>query len=111
MCREVVFSGTCSRCAGTFVWTDLAQQLSCLEAKNTGAFGCCRRGVHREDHTFDRECDLCAAETEADEGYGGMESEASASAGQQHQVLGAKKAVADRGGGEDARKKKRQRTS
>lgn len=110
MCREVVFSGTCSRCAGTFVWTDLAQQLSCLEAKNTGAFGCCRRGVHREDHTFDRECDPCAAETEADEGYGGMESEASA-AGQQYQVLGAKKAVADRGGGEDARKKKRQRTS
>jgi hypothetical protein len=106
MCREVVFSGTCSRCAGAFVWTDLSQQLSCLEAKNTGVFGRCRRGVHREDHTFDRECDPCAAETEVDEGYGGMESEASAG-----QVLGARKAVADRGGAEDARKKKRQRTS
>ncbi|KAK1834615.1 hypothetical protein QBC39DRAFT_252062 [Podospora conica] len=106
MCREVVFSGTCSRCAGVFVWAELAQQLSCLEAKNTGIFGCCRRGVHREDHTFDRECEPCAMETEADEGYGGMESEA---AGGQ-QVLGARK-TADRGGAEDARKKKRQRTS
>ena len=110
MCREVVFSGTCSRCAGTFVWTELAQELSCLEAKNAGIFGRCRRGIFRESHTFDRECDPCAAETEADEGYGGMEDEVPIGGATGNGYAGGKETVATRGA-EDARKKKRQRTS
>lgn len=41
-----------------------------LEAKNAGSFG--QRGILMEEQTFDQECDACAAEMEADEGYGGM---------------------------------------
>lgn len=70
MCRRIVFSGTCSHCAGGFVWEELSQELSCLEAKNAGVFGQCRRGVQVEEHRFDQECDPCTAEMEADEGYG-----------------------------------------
>ena len=84
--------------------------MSCLEAKNVGIFGHCRRGIFRESHTFDQECDPCAAETEADEGYVGMEDEVSTGGATGSGHAGGKKAVADRGA-EDARKKKRQRTS
>ncbi|KAK1772850.1 hypothetical protein QBC33DRAFT_510665 [Phialemonium atrogriseum] len=69
MCRMVTFSGTCPRCAHAFTWHDLTQELSCLEAKNAGVFGECRRGALVEAHSFDQECDACAA----DEGVGGLD--------------------------------------
>ncbi|KAK3938860.1 hypothetical protein QBC46DRAFT_409774 [Diplogelasinospora grovesii] len=75
MCRIVVFTGTCTQCSGTFIWDDLSQELSCLEAKNVGQFGQCRRGVAKEEHVYDQECEQCAAENKADEGVGGMEEE------------------------------------
>lgn len=68
MCRLVVFTGTCPRCAGEFTWEELSQELSCLEAKNVGRFGECRRGVNYEYHTFDQECPACAEELNEDEG-------------------------------------------
>ncbi|KAH8904089.1 hypothetical protein BR93DRAFT_940234 [Coniochaeta sp. PMI_546] len=68
MCRLVVFMGTCPRCAGEFTWEELSQELSCLEAKNVGRFGECKRGVHYEYHTFDQECPACAEELNEDEG-------------------------------------------
>ncbi|EAA29685.1 hypothetical protein GE21DRAFT_3678 [Neurospora crassa] len=71
MCRHIVFSGTCPHCTEHFVWEDLSQELSCLEAKNTGVFGQCAFGVQIEEHEFDQECEPCAAENERDEGYGG----------------------------------------
>lgn len=102
----IVFSGTCSQCGGTFIWEDLSQELSCLESKNMGVFGQCRRGVQTEEHSFDQECDPCLAVLEADEGYGGMEEE--------EEILVAaegkgKKSNADRI--EDGRQHKKQRTS
>lgn len=75
MCRLMIFNGTCTCCGQTFTWHDLAQELSCLEAKNVGAFGECRRGINKEEHTFDQECDECMARNEADEGYGEWEEE------------------------------------
>ncbi|KAL0471204.1 hypothetical protein QR685DRAFT_278061 [Neurospora intermedia] len=71
MCRHIVFSGICPHCTEHFVWEDLSQELSCLEAKNTGVFGQCAFGVQIEEHEFDQECEPCAAENERDEGYGG----------------------------------------
>ncbi|OIW25690.1 hypothetical protein CONLIGDRAFT_672670 [Coniochaeta ligniaria NRRL 30616] len=68
MCRLVVFTGACPRCSGEFTWDELSQELSCLEAKNVGRFGECRRGVNYEYHAFDQECPACAAELEEDEG-------------------------------------------
>ncbi len=68
MCRLVVFTGTCPRCTGEFTWEELSQELSCLEAKNAGHFGECRRGVNYEYHTFDQECPACAEELNEDEG-------------------------------------------
>jgi hypothetical protein len=68
MCRLVVFMGTCPRCAGEFTWDELSQELSCLEAKNVGHFGECRRGINYEYHTFDQECPACAEELNEDEG-------------------------------------------
>ncbi|KAK3493477.1 hypothetical protein B0T13DRAFT_513683 [Neurospora crassa] len=73
MCRLIVFSGTCPHCTEHFVWEDLSQELSCLEAKNTGVFGQCAFGVQIEEHEFDQECEPCAAENERDEGYGAAE--------------------------------------
>ncbi|EQK97396.1 hypothetical protein G6O67_004730 [Ophiocordyceps sinensis] len=67
MCRLLIFTGSCTRCDETQTWEDLSQQLSCLEAKNNGAFGECERGVFAEQHGFDQECDRCAEE---DEGVG-----------------------------------------
>lgn len=68
MCRIVLFSGTCTRCDNRFTWDDLSQELSCLEAKNTGVFGECRRGIQKEEHEFDQECPTCEEESNADEG-------------------------------------------
>ncbi|KAM7189417.1 hypothetical protein V8F20_010147 [Naviculisporaceae sp. PSN 640] len=75
MCRLMVFDGKCTCCGQEFTWDDLSQELSCLEAKNVGVFGECRRGVHKEEHRFDQECDECLARNEADEGYGEWEGE------------------------------------
>ncbi|KAG6006023.1 hypothetical protein E4U21_007449 [Claviceps maximensis] len=49
------------------MWEDLSQQLACLESKNAGTFGQCKRGVFVEEHEFDQECDKCLEE---DEGLG-----------------------------------------
>jgi hypothetical protein len=68
MCRHVEFSGSCTRCGGYFTWEELSQSLSCLEAKNVGIFGGCKRGAHIETHTFDQECPPCAELSNADEG-------------------------------------------
>ncbi|KAK5653453.1 hypothetical protein OQA88_8939 [Cercophora sp. LCS_1] len=107
MCRTITFSGTCSHCGGVFTWDDLVQQLSCLEAKNVGVFGQCRRGVAEEKHTFDQECERCSAELEADEGYGGMEDDVHAAV--TYKAKGKNK-MAD--GVEDGRRQsKRQRTT
>ncbi|TPX07807.1 uncharacterized protein E0L32_010494 [Thyridium curvatum] len=75
MCRMMVFAGTCTTCGQFFEWADLAQRLSCLEAKNAGLFGQCHRGVQVEELAFDQECDTCAEE---DEGIGVEEGAASA---------------------------------
>ncbi len=109
MCRMITFVGTCSRCAGIFTWDDLTQQLSCLEAKNTGIFGQCRRGIQAEEHSFDQECDACVAETEADEGYGGGMEEETEIQIATTKGKGKKKSITD--GIEDDQRKKRQRTS
>jgi hypothetical protein len=68
MCRIVVFAGTCTRCNNRFTWDDLSQELSCLESKNAGVFGECRRGIQKEEHEFDQECPTCEEEVNADEG-------------------------------------------
>lgn len=75
MCRLLAFDGKCTCCGQEFTWDDLSQELSCLEAKNAGVFGECRRGIHKEEHRFDQECDECLARNGADEGYGEWEGE------------------------------------
>ncbi|KAM5348584.1 hypothetical protein ACJ41O_008408 [Fusarium nematophilum] len=75
MCRMVVFEGTCTRCGIAQTWTELTQELSCLEAKNKGWFGECSRGIHVEEHNFDQECSSCAEE---DEGIGDLDQDATA---------------------------------
>ncbi len=57
----LIFSGTCPRCGAWYQWHELQQELYCLEAKNNGCFGECRRGAHAEEHTFDQECESCDA--------------------------------------------------
>lgn len=71
MCRKVVFSGACPHCSDSFTWDELTQELSCLEAKNNGVFGLCKEGTTVDEKEHDQECDTCAAEQEADEGYDG----------------------------------------
>jgi hypothetical protein len=66
----VVFAGTCTRCGDAQTWTELSQELSCLEAKNRGCFGECSRGILVEEHDFDQECQTC---TEEDEGIGDVD--------------------------------------
>jgi hypothetical protein len=73
MCRMVIFAGTCPICNTYFTWNELSQELACLEAKNNGIFGQCRRGVAMEEHTFDQECDACAEEANNDEGVAGLD--------------------------------------
>ncbi|KAB5585221.1 hypothetical protein GE09DRAFT_1180567 [Coniochaeta sp. 2T2.1] len=134
MCRMVVFMGTCPRCAGEFTWEELSQQLSCLEAKNVGGFGECRRGANYEYHTFDQDCPTCTAELNEDEGVDLFEppvvdettqggyAQQSSSQGQHHggsgRGQGGKekgKGKSKAGGGHDddaaGRRKKKQRTS
>ncbi|KAF7554322.1 hypothetical protein G7046_g6848 [Stylonectria norvegica] len=72
MCRMVTYSGTCIRCGDEHTWVDLTQELSCLEAKNRGAFGECTRGIMVEEHPYDQECDRC---TDEDEGIGDVDEE------------------------------------
>jgi len=104
MCRLMVFSGTCQRCGYWYEWDELRQELSCLEAKNIGFFGSCRRGINREEHSFDQECEPCALSAEVDEGFGGMEDEVTT---HQEADKGKKKTKEAQGGS----KKKKQRTS
>ncbi len=107
----IVFAGKCSCCGGTFTWADLSQELSCLEAKNVGGFGQCRRGVQTEEHSFDQECEPCLAEMEADEGYaGGMEDEWETMAAAANAAGGKKKMSAD-DRLEDGPQQKKQRTN
>ncbi|KAK3311900.1 hypothetical protein B0H66DRAFT_539015 [Apodospora peruviana] len=111
MCRLIAFTGACTRCRETFTWDDLSQELSCLEAKNTGVFGQCKRGVQTDQHSFDQECDACA---EIDEGYGDMEEEeytyTSGGTDKKSSVAEGKKAAAHFDD-EDGRRSKKQRTS
>ncbi|KAK3320427.1 hypothetical protein B0T19DRAFT_403077 [Cercophora scortea] len=135
MCRMIAFVGCCTTCAGIFTWPELSQELSCLEAKNVGVFGQCSRGVQTDQHPYDQECDACAAEAQADEGYGGMVDDqlldwsgAGAAGGKLHPFVDedtsaagtqtttkkklaveGRKAMAD--GDEDGRRSKKQRTS
>ncbi|KAK7948441.1 uncharacterized protein PG986_009327 [Apiospora aurea] len=57
MCRMVIFTGSCIKCGRYFTWTDLTQELPCLEAKNAG------------------ECDACAEDE--DEGVGDVDTNSS----------------------------------
>jgi len=119
MCRLIVFTGTCTCCGGSCTWEDLSQELSCLEAKNAGVFGECRRGIQKEEHTFDQECEECVAVAEADEGYGEWEDEreeegGKGDKGKQKAPLGPNGARPASGGqtaDEDGRRRKKQRTS
>lgn len=105
MCREVVFAGTCTRCGESQTWTELTQELSCLEAKNNCGFGQCDAGVYEEIHDFDQECDRCAQE---DEGIGDVEDDAGGEEADQSQdSASGKRAVGD---GDDEREAKKQRT-
>ncbi|EEU42787.1 hypothetical protein NCS52_01078400 [Fusarium sp. LHS14.1] len=115
MCRMVVFEGLCTRCGTPQTWTDLTQELSCLEAKNKGCFGQCSRGIHVEEHDFDQECNTCADE---DEGIGDLD-EALAPAGNNsfqhsmssHQSNPGKSNPSKRGAAEEAGEaSKKQRT-
>jgi hypothetical protein len=113
MCRQVVFKGTCPHCSGVFTWEELTQELSCLEAKNNGAFGMCKEGTLVDEKENDQECDACAAELDADEGYdGGMDDALEAL-----EVAGAgwydgkKKEAADQDEASGRHKNKKQRVS
>src|SRR5689334_13174927 len=77
MCRKVVFKGSCPLCSKEFTWDELALELTCLEAKNNGVFGLCKDGISEDEKPHDQECDACAAEQEADEGYDGGTEDAS----------------------------------
>jgi len=112
MCRLVVFKGTCPHCSKNFTWEELNQELSCLEAKNNGTFGMCNGGASVDEKDHDQECDACAAELYADEGYdGGMDDEIEvievASAGWD----GSKKQTSDEDQGGGKHKNKKQRVS
>jgi len=99
----VEFSGSCTECGSKFVWEELSQELSCLEAKNNGYFGDCRRGVAVEKHSFDQECNSCTALAEVDEAVAGMDEE---NEGKQK----GPSAQADRNEEDDGRSKKKRRT-
>ncbi|KAL2680659.1 hypothetical protein Neosp_008262 [[Neocosmospora] mangrovei] len=116
MCRMVVFEGLCTRCGTPQTWTDLTQELSCLEAKNKGCFGQCSRGIHVEEHDFDQECNTCADE---DEGIGDLDEALAAPAGNNsfqhsmssHQSNPGKSNPSKRGAAEEAGEaSKKQRT-
>ncbi|KXX82013.1 hypothetical protein MMYC01_201499 [Madurella mycetomatis] len=111
MCRKVVFKGTCPQCTNTFIWDELSQELSCLEAKNNGVFGMCKEGIHVDEKPHDQECDPCLAEMAADEGYDGGMDDVEA-----FEFVGgawhwAKKEAADRDQDSGKHKNKKQRTA
>ncbi|KAJ0124742.1 hypothetical protein J7T55_006083 [Diaporthe amygdali] len=60
MCRMVIFSGNCIRCGQYYTVPELEQSVSCLEAKNNGGFGDCRRGVNMDQHDPALECASCS---------------------------------------------------
>ncbi|KAK0706170.1 hypothetical protein B0T26DRAFT_655642 [Lasiosphaeria miniovina] len=66
MCRHIIFSGQCTQCHEHFTWREFSQELSCLEAKNAGVFGLCRRGIMEDEQQFDLECAMCEAAMERD---------------------------------------------
>ncbi|KAM0415678.1 hypothetical protein ACHAPT_013378 [Fusarium lateritium] len=108
MCRMVVFEGLCTRCGSPQTWTDLTQELSCLEAKNKGWFGECKRGIYVEEHSFDQECSTCADE---DEGIGDLDVPPVGTFHHQHTVNPNQSNPAKRGATEDAGEaSKKQRT-
>ena len=68
----MLFSGNCPECNHHFVWHDISQELSCLEAKNSGMFGQCASGVETAEHPHDQECQPCSERNlrkDEDEGY------------------------------------------
>ncbi|EGS23382.1 uncharacterized protein CTHT_0000700 [Thermochaetoides thermophila DSM 1495] len=107
MCRKVVFSGKCPRCFDRFIWHELTQELSCLEAKNNGVFGMCSEGTAIDEKPHDQECEACLAELEADEGYDGGMDEITEGA----VWLDNNKVAADQDEGSGKHKNKKQRTS
>jgi len=112
MCRLVVFKGTCPHCSETFTWEELNQELSCLEAKNNGTFGMCKEGALTDEKPHDQECDACAAELEADEGYdGGMDDALEALEVAGAGWGGSKKEAADEEQASGRHKNKKQRVS
>lgn len=56
----VIFSGNCIRCGQYYTIPELEQSVSCLEAKNNGGFGDCRRGVNMDQHDPALECASCS---------------------------------------------------
>jgi len=105
----VVFSGACTRCEQWFQWDGLSHELSCLEAKNKGVFGDCRKGIQMEEHSFDQECDGCTElDMDDDEGVGGRDG----GPGPGDQALKADGRGGAAGRGRDRKgKNKRERTS
>lgn len=61
MCRMVIFSGLCIRCGISYTVPELAQSVSCLEAKNNGCFGDCHKGVNYDQHDPAIECGPCSS--------------------------------------------------
>lgn len=61
MCRMVIFRGYCVRCGALYEVPELTQSVSCLEAKNNGTFGDCRRGVNYDQHDPGMECSPCSS--------------------------------------------------
>lgn len=57
----VIFSGRCIRCSASHTVAELEQRISCLEAKNNGAFGDCQRGVNYDQHDPGLECGPCSS--------------------------------------------------
>lgn len=70
MCRMVIFSGYCPRCSASYEVPELTQCVSCLEAKNNGEFGNCRRGVNYDQHDPGMECAPCSSALGIGEGNG-----------------------------------------
>ncbi|KAH7259732.1 uncharacterized protein BKA55DRAFT_537419 [Fusarium redolens] len=106
MCRMMIFRGHCTRCDQPQTWVDLTQELSCLDAKNNGWFGGCRRGILVEEHDFNQECSICHEE---DEGIGGLDDSHVMPYQQTPQTQSSlgKRAAGDRGGSSDGSKKQR----
>ena len=111
MCRMVVFAGTCPGCQTYFTWNELSQELSCLEAKNNGIFGECRRGTVMDEHSFNQECEACAEEAYNDEGVAGLEDDMLAPAQGNKSSKSGKSSSSSSSKKDDSRKKKKQKTT